>query len=266
MVLWSFLLLGSPAVGSIDDVLAPLDDALLDLAVRDAGSRVPSVASASSEPRPLVEPSVDEIDLLAELERLLSERIQPVGTLKLVPVSPMPRMQRRSELPEITLLAHPARISSSTALVRFRLEDQGVLLGDHAVTFRVQLLARVWAPSRRLVPGDVLQGVDLLEREVDLVREPRAVVADPALLERYEIARAVAPERSLTWSDITARALVRKGALVDVVASGGMLAVSMKGQATRSGALGEVVTIRNLESKREFPAEVVDENRVRVRF
>jgi flagella basal body P-ring formation protein FlgA len=40
----------------------------------------------------------------------------------------------------------------------------------------------------------------------------------------------------------------------------------MKGQATRSGALGEVVTIRNLESLREFAAEVVDENTVRVQF
>jgi flagella basal body P-ring formation protein FlgA len=40
----------------------------------------------------------------------------------------------------------------------------------------------------------------------------------------------------------------------------------MKGQATRSGALGDVVVVRNLESKREFSAEVIDENKVRVRF
>jgi flagella basal body P-ring formation protein FlgA len=103
-------------------------------------------------------------------------------------------------------------------------------------------------------------------REVDLVREARAVPVDVALFGRYEISRAAAPDRPLTWNDIAPRALVRKGQLVDVVAHEGLLSVSMKGQATRSGALGEVVVVRNLESKREFSAEVIDENKVRVRF
>ena len=121
-------------------------------------------------------------------------------------------------------------------------------------------------PARRLNPGEPLLAVDLTTREADLVREPKAVVADPELLGRYEFSRAVSPERALSWSDITPRALVRKGELVEVVAKGGMLSVSMKGQATRSGSMGEVVTVRNLESRREFSAEVIDENRVRVRF
>jgi flagellar basal body P-ring formation protein FlgA len=46
----------------------------------------------------------------------------------------------------------------------------------------------------------------------------------------------------------------------------GNLRITMKGQAVRNGALGEIVTIRNLESKRDFSAEVIDENKVRVRF
>jgi flagella basal body P-ring formation protein FlgA len=128
------------------------------------------------------------------------------------------------------------------------------------------VLADVWMPAQRISPGTVLGATEVVTREVDLVRESRAVVADPSLFGRYEIARAASPDRPLTWNDLTARALVRKGQLVDVVANEGLLSVSMKGQATRSGALGEVVVIRNLQSKREFSAEVIDENKVRVRF
>jgi len=40
----------------------------------------------------------------------------------------------------------------------------------------------------------------------------------------------------------------------------------MKAVALQSGAQGEAVTLRNLESHKDFTAFVVDENRVQVRF
>lgn len=267
MVLWSFLLLAPPGVASLADVLEPVDAGKLDVAIKEAMNRPQAEAGDVEEKsQPLVEPGVDELDLIAEIERQLAERIQPLGTLRLIPVSQVPRLARSATLPEVVLLTHPSRLSSSSALIRFRLKDGDQHLGDFAVTFRVQVLAEVWMPARRLGAGEPLLSVDLATREADLVREPKAVVVDPELLGRYEFSRAVSPERALSWSDITPRALVRKGELVEVVARGGMLSVSMKGQATRSGSMGEVVTIRNLESRREFAAEVIDENRVRVRF
>ena len=60
--------------------------------------------------------------------------------------------------------------------------------------------------------------------------------------------------------------MVRKGELVDVVVREGALSISMKAMATRAGALGDIVAVRNLQSKREFPAEVIDEKTVQVFF
>jgi flagella basal body P-ring formation protein FlgA len=150
--------------------------------------------------------------------------------------------------------------------VRLRLHDGDGAISAHTVSFRVQVLAQAWTPVRRLEVGDTLTGDDVVAREVDLVREPKAVLADEAVFSRYEMARNTSTDRTLVWSDLAPRALVRKGQIVEVVANEGVLSISMKGQATHSGALGEVVTVRNLESKREFPAEVVDENKVRVHF
>lgn len=266
MVFWSYLLLGSSATpASIDNVLAPLVLEPQGAAATSTGARVGGDQTATGA-APLVEQRIDQLDLLAELERLLTERLQPAGRLQLLPTAPLPVVPASSTLPEVELVEAPSRLTSSSLLLRYRLSDGDRQLGLFVATFRVQVLAEVWMPNERLAPGAVLDAADFSTREVDLIRESRAVPADRAMLGRYEISRAVTPDRPLTWNDVAPRSLVHKGAVVDVVATEGMLSVSMKGQATRSGALGEIVVIRNLQSKREFSAEVIDENKVRVHF
>jgi flagella basal body P-ring formation protein FlgA len=263
MVLWSYLLLGLPASASLDRVLAPID-------TNSFESRESAIDETDEENTSgsfgALDDSVDDLDLLSEIERQLTNRLQPGGVLRLIPVSQMPSLANRKEMPEVLLIDHPSRLRSSTILVRLRLMDGDQILGNYALQFRVQVMAEVWAPVRRLAIGDELFSEDVEVREVDLIRESKAVPADSTIFGRYEVARAVQPDRVLTWTDLAPRELVKKGGLVSVVASEGMLSITMKGQATRSGALGEVVTIRNLESLREFAAEVVDENTVRVQF
>ena len=53
---------------------------------------------------------------------------------------------------------------------------------------------------------------------------------------------------------------------VEVSAVDGMLAVTMKALAMENGAQGDTVTVRNPESRKDFAAMVIDENRVQVRF
>ena len=59
---------------------------------------------------------------------------------------------------------------------------------------------------------------------------------------------------------------VRKGEVVEVAASDGQLVVVLKALALQNGALGDLVAVRNLDSRKEFTAFVTHENRVQVRF
>jgi flagella basal body P-ring formation protein FlgA len=59
---------------------------------------------------------------------------------------------------------------------------------------------------------------------------------------------------------------VRKGDVVDVSAIEGQLAVTLKAMAMENGAQGDVITVRNLDSKKNITAFVIDENHVQVRF
>jgi flagella basal body P-ring formation protein FlgA len=99
-----------------------------------------------------------------------------------------------------------------------------------------------------------------------------AVVAETTFVVRAQLwrdawsARPIPAGRTLTWRDIARRPLVKKGELVEVTAVDGPLAVSMKALAMENGAQGDTVTVRNPESRKDFAAMVVSENRVQVRF
>jgi flagella basal body P-ring formation protein FlgA len=123
----------------------------------------------------------------------------------------------------------------------------------------------VWVARQ---PVNVGAGFDpaLLEpRRTDLLRD-RDVLPASAGDRSYVFVRAVAAGRALTWRDISRRPLVRKGELVEVSAVDGLLLVTLKALAMENGAQGEIVTLRNPESRKNFSAIVVDENRVQVRF
>ena len=102
-------------------------------------------------------------------------------------------------------------------------------------------------------------------RRVDIFHE-RDVVPASVGDRTFIFSRALSAGRLLTWRDIGRRPLVRKGELVEVSVAEGQLNISMKGLAMQNGAQGEAVQVRNLESKKEFTAFVIDENRVQVRF
>ena len=106
----------------------------------------------------------------------------------------------------------------------------------------------------------------LLEaRRIDVLRE-RDVLPAAVGDRSYIFLRAVPAGRLLTWRDISRRPLVRKGELVEVSAADGLLLVTLKALAMENGSQGDTVTLRNPESRKNFSATVIDENRVQVRF
>jgi flagella basal body P-ring formation protein FlgA len=137
--------------------------------------------------------------------------------------------------------------------------------GETTFVLRASLWRDAWATRQPLTIGETFSVSSLETRRIDLLRERDALTASTGD-ESYIFARAVPAGRLLTWRDIARRPLVRKGDLVDVSAADGLLVVTMKALAMENGAKGETVTVRNPESRKDFAAMVIDENRVQVRF
>jgi len=175
--------------------------------------------------------------------------------------SPPNRMARAWR---VQIMDYPT-LPSSSMLIRYRIVADGAVAADTTVMLRACLWRDVWVVHQPPGIGSVFDRSILEVRRVDTFRE-RDVVPSSVGDSTFIFLRSVQAGHFLTWHDIGRRPLVRKGDLVDVTANEGALSLSMKALAMQNGAQGEAVTVRNLDSRKEFTAVVVDENHVQIRF
>jgi flagellar basal body P-ring formation protein FlgA len=202
--------------------------------------------------------------LLATLTRDIAAHFKLEGDLQLELLRPWAPPARVAANWEIAVLDYPS-VPSSSLLLRCRVLADGAVAAEPTFVLRAQLWRDAWATRQPLTVGAAFDAAVLEARRVDLLRERDALPA--AVGDRsYIFARAVPAGRQLTWRDIARRPLVKKGDLVEVSAIEGPLVVTMKALAMENGARGDTVTVRNPESRKDFAAMVIDENRVQVRF
>ncbi len=165
---------------------------------------------------------------------------------------------------EMTLVAPPSSLAPQM-IVHVRLTAEGRSLGE----WNLPVQARLWDEAlvaRQPVPRDAPLTLSLFElRRHDFLRDKDAVPAG-ADLTGLAITRGVAAGAVLSWREVGRRTLVQRGSRVEVIAVNGALTITIKGLAMQSGALGETITVRNPESRRDFSATVTAENQARVTF
>ncbi len=165
---------------------------------------------------------------------------------------------------QVVVTEFPAT-AASAMLVRCRLLADNVAAGEMTITLRAALWRDAWVTRQPVTTGSTFDPAVLESRRVDLFRDRDALptsVGD----QTFVFTRGVNTARVITWRDIARRPLVRKGDMVEVSAAEGNLSITMKAIALQSGAQGEAVILRNIESRKDFTAFVVDENHVEVRF
>jgi flagellar basal body P-ring formation protein FlgA len=163
----------------------------------------------------------------------------------------------------VSIVEFPAGISPQI-LLRVRLETPGEASLEQTLVLRANLWRSGWKlrqPSQR---GDILDTSALEPVRIDVLRERDALSSMPQ--GDYIFTRAVQPDRLLIWRDLAARPIVRRGQVVEVVAQSGPVSVSLKGMAMQDGARNETIRIRNIQSNREFTAQVTGENRAVIRL
>lgn len=194
----------------------------------------------------------------------LSAHFNLEGDLQLDLVRPCLTPERLARVWTVRIVDYPA-LPASAMLVRCHVLADGVAVAEPTLVFRAALWRDAWVARQPLVAGSVFDPSLLDARRVDLFRDRDAL---PAIVGdmTFIFARAVQPGRLLTWRDVARRPLVKRGDVVEVSASDGQLNILMKALAMQSGAKGEAVTVRNLDSRKDFTAFVIDENRVQVRF
>lgn len=169
-----------------------------------------------------------------------------------------------SEPYRLVVTEYPSQLASNLA-VRVRLESGATSLGEFSLTLRAQLWREAWVTRQPVEREAIFDPVLLDTRRVDALRERDVFFANAGDSD-LTFARAQPAGKLLSWRDFSKRTRVRKGEVVEVSASEGALSISMKGLALQNGGVGDIVTVRNLESRKDISALVIADNRVQVRF
>jgi flagella basal body P-ring formation protein FlgA len=224
--------------------------------VAEVGARVTAQPSAGS--------TFGKELLLAELTRAVGAQYSLEGELQLELIRTWTPPARSATVWDLQVLEYP-NAPATSMMLRCRLLGDGAPVLETTFVVRAQLWRDAWSTRQPIANGATFDAAALEVRRIDALRDRDALPASVG--DRgFVFARAVSASRLLTWRDVARRPLVRKGDFVEVSAIDGRLAVTMKAVAMQSGAQGETVTVRNPESRKDFSALVVDENRVQVRF
>lgn len=208
--------------------------------------------------------------LLASLANELVAHFNLEGELQLettrpwTPVASPPAADKDAAV-GVTLIEYPSALASSL-LLRVRVTDGTQAPREETVICRAQLWRDAWVTQTPAARGSAFDPTQCDVRRIDALRERDTIPASFVNSTDWSFLRPVPAGRLLTWRDISRRALVRKGNVIDVTAMDGSLQVNLKALAMQDGGKGETVRVRNLESRREFAALVVAENRAQVRF
>jgi flagella basal body P-ring formation protein FlgA len=204
-----------------------------------------------------------------ELKELLTAQLQrdhvgDKGELELRFTRSWPTLSVPDEPLSMKILDLPATGISPNFIVRFQLVAAGEALGPWQMALQAKVWREVLVAGSALVRGQLFSEADLARerRDVLLLRDllPEDAAAAPGL-ELTEQVRAGSP---LYARSVRQRPVVRRGQFVEAVLQDGALVVSMKVEVLENGVPGQIVRVRNLQSRREFRGKVQNEQTVLV--
>jgi flagella basal body P-ring formation protein FlgA len=223
-------------------------------------------AEPSAEPAPASATPPDRAVLLVQLADDLAAHYSLTENLDVDFIRPWsPPAASEGAAPVVaTVFDYPEALASSM-LVRVRYTQDERILREDTLALRVSLWRESMIAASPLKRGDAVSLHAVTTRRVDALRDRDALPVSAAG-EDYVFAREIPAGRTLSWRDVVRRPLVRRGQMIEVQAGGGALVITIKALAMQDGARGEVVRVRNIESKRDFVALVTAENRAEVRL
>jgi flagellar basal body P-ring formation protein FlgA len=197
---------------------------------------------------------------------LQSEHVKDRGQLELRFMRPWSNVVLPDEPLSIKILELPSSGVSPNFICRFEI----MAGGESAGVFQQPLQAKVWREV--VVAHSNLQRGQLL-READLILETRDILTNREYLTSVptddpfiELRENLQAGTLLTARNLRLRAIIKRGRQVDAMFQDSALTISVRAEALEDGVPGQIVRLRNVQSRREFKGKVQDEQTVLVLF
>ncbi|MFA5256940.1 MAG: flagellar basal body P-ring formation chaperone FlgA [Opitutales bacterium] len=258
------------AGADLASLLVPLEDT----AMRDGS--IPAQAlenSAPSQPEALAQPDgadaaiyVDLAALLPDLRKIMEAQFAPEGGLTVEVVQPWKSVRVNDADWHLQLLRVSGQALASRTVVSFRILCGDVVQGDYQLQLVCTLKRDVLVSRRYYNRGEAVNPADFEIQVRDVLDMPVVPIFADSDLSGYDTRGAVAAGQVIFWRDVQARPLMRRGQVVEAVASDGLLRIAVKALVMEDGRAGDMISVRNLSSNKDIQARILDERTVQVYF
>jgi len=204
-----------------------------------------------------------EDDLHALLVKNLTEPLQALpGTAELQDVRLPPYIFLAHPLQQVTL--EPIKLAPGRLSLRFVVQEMdGVVLRRVAATAVLNLWMEVPCAAKPLNRGDALT-----PDSVTFVRVNAVHMRDLPWDGRggpWQVQRAIAPNQPILQGDLLPQSMLRKGSIVNLVYEKGNVRMNVQAEVLTDAEPGAAVAVRNLQSKKQIFATVIDNNTAMVK-
>ncbi len=165
---------------------------------------------------------------------------------------------------EIVRLSHPLHPGPNTLLIDY--VYQGRLLRRVRVLGSLEVMLPVVVLTRPLPRHAIITLEDVALERRPLTRLPKDVILHQKEIIGLRTRTSLRAGSVLRSSVLEIPPVIHRGALVRIVAQGKNFLVTAVGEARQDGRPGQIIRVRNLASKREVFAQVVDKKTVKVTF
>lgn len=271
MVLLALACFASGATAQFDRLLAPVEAVPQEpgrLAAREGTSKAEMATPAVVAPAEKAAESrmFTSEDLLREIKAQVLEHYGATGDLVLDMARPWGAVKVPASGVVLKIMDYPRDGLATLMNIQCKITADDQVIGEWSVTVRAQLWQDVWVASNRLERGQQLDETMANLQKVDILLNRNALLGADEKLSTYEMAQNVNTGAPLMKRDVAEKPVIRKNQIVEAVVRRRALSITMKAQALENGAPKALIRMRNLDSKREFNAQVVNETQVNVVF
>ncbi len=250
----------------------PTDMWALILAPVDSGKKDTDNETKSADPikkQPITEDYsanyfLSEEELLGKISDNLKEKFHLDGKLEVrffrpLHISPLPDKSWA-----IKFIDLPTALSNRM-LVSFKILCQGkVVITVAKLPIQCDVYKTVWMSQTALSANTLLNKKDFFTTTVNVLTFKDLPIPEDTPLENFLLKRAIRPNEVLTFAHVESAPLIRKGQTLEVLAEKGLLILKLKAVALENGSLGQIISIKNLDSQKTFQGKVLNDGTVQI--
>ncbi|MBI3414278.1 MAG: flagellar basal body P-ring formation protein FlgA [Verrucomicrobia bacterium] len=202
----------------------------------------------------------------AEIKQLLTVALQKEvtrdkGEVELRFARPWPTATIADDSFVLNFLDLPTSGPTPSMTLRFELRHGRELLGTWQVAAHVYIWREVWVAQTVLKRGELLSESNLTRQRRDVLVLRDALGALPASVS-LELAENIQEGAPLLTRSVRPRPVIRRGDLIEASLQDGLLEVSLRVEVLEDGVAGQIIRVRNPQSKREFRGKVQNEQSI----